>query len=232
MRRRVLHVRNFTGSYLSYDGQHLHLSQWYKKLILRLDERGNILREIDVGAEICGHTFVDGMIYVLRGEETTGGKMADRAARPGRGNTAGRRPRAHAFCESLARAQCGDLLVKPSRRERDHLLHLAVMLAERARGILHEWVQSETSAQALLRGGGFDASLRATTRRGCGSMGSSRAAARHGLTSAIRTRSRVRTEGHPFVGVQWLRENGWSEEVCRAILSHADYCRRRARDAA
>jgi putative nucleotidyltransferase with HDIG domain len=31
------------------------------------------------------------------------------------------------------------------------------------------------------------------------------------------------TEGHPFVGVRWLRENGWSEEVCRAILSHADY---------
>jgi putative nucleotidyltransferase with HDIG domain len=30
-------------------------------------------------------------------------------------------------------------------------------------------------------------------------------------------------EGHPFVGVAWLRENGWSEEVCRAILSHADY---------
>jgi predicted hydrolase (HD superfamily) len=36
--------------------------------------------------------------------------------------------------------------------------------------------------------------------------------------SATRT-----TEGHPFVGVAWLRENGWSEEVCRAILSHADY---------
>ena len=31
------------------------------------------------------------------------------------------------------------------------------------------------------------------------------------------------TEGHPFVGVAWLRENAWSEEVCRAILSHADY---------
>src|SRR6266404_3976474 len=30
-------------------------------------------------------------------------------------------------------------------------------------------------------------------------------------------------EGHPFVGVKWLRENGWSEEICRAILSHADY---------
>src|SRR5438034_6187599 len=31
------------------------------------------------------------------------------------------------------------------------------------------------------------------------------------------------TEGHPFVGVAWLREHGWSEEICRAILSHADY---------
>ncbi len=24
-------------------------------------------------------------------------------------------------------------------------------------------------------------------------------------------------------GEAWLRQNGWSEEVCRAILSHADY---------
>src|SRR5205807_3193470 len=31
------------------------------------------------------------------------------------------------------------------------------------------------------------------------------------------------TDGHPFVGVAWLRENGWSEEICHAILSHADY---------
>jgi putative nucleotidyltransferase with HDIG domain len=31
------------------------------------------------------------------------------------------------------------------------------------------------------------------------------------------------TEGHPFVAVQWLRENGWSEEICRGILSHANY---------
>src|SRR5712672_2455649 len=34
---------------------------------------------------------------------------------------------------------------------------------------------------------------------------------------------RTTAEGHPFVGVAWLRDNGWSEEVCRAILSHADY---------
>ena len=34
---------------------------------------------------------------------------------------------------------------------------------------------------------------------------------------------RSSTEGHPFVGVAWLRDDGWSEEVCRAILSHAEY---------
>jgi len=31
------------------------------------------------------------------------------------------------------------------------------------------------------------------------------------------------TEGHPFIGVAWLRQKGWGEEVRRAILSHADY---------
>src|SRR6185436_2624350 len=34
---------------------------------------------------------------------------------------------------------------------------------------------------------------------------------------------RSSTEGHPFVGVAWLRDHGWSEEATRAILSHADY---------
>jgi len=58
-----------TGSYLSYDGDHLHLSQWYKHRILKLDASGNILRVIDVGAEICGHVFIDGLIYLLRGTE-------------------------------------------------------------------------------------------------------------------------------------------------------------------
>jgi hypothetical protein len=59
----------FTGSYLSFDGEHLYLSQWYKHRILKLDATGNILRVIEVGAEICGHVFVDRSIYVLRGEE-------------------------------------------------------------------------------------------------------------------------------------------------------------------
>ena len=63
----------FTGSYLSFDGEHLYLSQWYNFRILELDAKGNILREIPIGAEISGHTFVDGLIYVLRGTEQNGG---------------------------------------------------------------------------------------------------------------------------------------------------------------
>ena len=59
----------FTGSYLSFDGEHLYLSQWYNGLVLKYDWKGNILREINVGEEICGHTFADGMMYVLRGRE-------------------------------------------------------------------------------------------------------------------------------------------------------------------
>lgn len=59
----------FTGSYLSFDGDHLYLSQWYKHRILKLEASGMILRVIDVGAEICGHVFVEGLIYVLRGTE-------------------------------------------------------------------------------------------------------------------------------------------------------------------
>lgn len=31
------------------------------------------------------------------------------------------------------------------------------------------------------------------------------------------------TEEHPSAAATWLREQGWSEEVCRAILSHANY---------
>jgi hypothetical protein len=59
----------FTGSYLGYDGEHLYLSQWYKHRILELGSDGIVLREIAIGAEKCGHFFVDGSIYVLCGAE-------------------------------------------------------------------------------------------------------------------------------------------------------------------
>jgi hypothetical protein len=59
----------FTGSYLSFDGEYYYLSQWYKGQIHQIDDSGKILRTIEVGEEICGHTFVDRTLYVLRGRE-------------------------------------------------------------------------------------------------------------------------------------------------------------------
>ncbi len=67
--RKLFACPEFTGSYLSFDGEHLYLSQWYTGQIHQVDDSGNISRTIDVGAEICGHTFVDGTLYVLRGQE-------------------------------------------------------------------------------------------------------------------------------------------------------------------
>src|SRR5437879_7686907 len=54
----------FTGSYLSFDGDHVYLSQWYKHRILKLDARGKILLVLDVCVEICGCVIVDGLILV------------------------------------------------------------------------------------------------------------------------------------------------------------------------
>ena len=96
------------------------------------------------------------------------------------------------------------------------------MLVERALDILHEWVQSESlrkhcyavadSMRHFARLENADAELWEAV----------------GLLHDMEYErypnlERNPTEGHPFVGVAWLREHGWSEEVCRAVLSHADY---------
>jgi putative nucleotidyltransferase with HDIG domain len=95
-------------------------------------------------------------------------------------------------------------------------------LADRALTILHEWVQSDS------------------LRRHCYAVADSMkhfaplSGADADLWEAVGllhdmdyerhpNQEQSPTEGHPFVGVAWLRENGWSEEVCRAILSHANY---------
>jgi putative nucleotidyltransferase with HDIG domain len=95
-------------------------------------------------------------------------------------------------------------------------------LAARAQTILHDWVQSESlrkhcyavadSMKHFAQLGGQDADL----WEAVGLL--------HDMDYEQHPNlERSATEGHPFVGVTWLRENGWSEEVCRAILSHADY---------
>src|SRR5215467_12076221 len=95
-------------------------------------------------------------------------------------------------------------------------------LAARAQTILHDWIQSESLRKhcyavadsmkhfAGLRG--EDADLWETV----GLL--------HDMDYERHPNlERSSIEGHPFVGVAWLRDHGWSEEVCHAILSHADY---------
>jgi putative nucleotidyltransferase with HDIG domain len=96
------------------------------------------------------------------------------------------------------------------------------MQAEKALGILHEWVQSESlrrhcyavadSMKHFAQSSGADADL----WEAVGLL--------HDMDYERHPNQEQRpTEGHPFVGVTWLREQGWSEQICRAILSHADY---------
>jgi len=96
------------------------------------------------------------------------------------------------------------------------------MQADKALGILHEWVQSESlrrhcyavadSMKYFAKANNADADL----WEAVGLL--------HDMDYERHpNQEQSPTEGHPFVGVAWLREQGWSEEVCRAILSHADY---------
>jgi len=54
-----------TGSQLSYDGDRLYLSQWYRKRILSLDETGRTGTTIDVPHEICGQVVAGGKFYCV-----------------------------------------------------------------------------------------------------------------------------------------------------------------------
>jgi hypothetical protein len=53
------------GSQLGWDGQRLHVSQWYPKKIIRLGSAGEAERVITVPHGICGQVFVDGCIYLV-----------------------------------------------------------------------------------------------------------------------------------------------------------------------
>ncbi len=95
-------------------------------------------------------------------------------------------------------------------------------LTSKALNILHEWVQSESlrkhcyavadSMKHFAKLRGEDADL----WEAVGLL--------HDMDYEHHPNlERSSTEGHPFIGVAWLRDHGWSEEVCRAVLSHADY---------
>src|SRR5258708_14619712 len=94
--------------------------------------------------------------------------------------------------------------------------------AERAVSILHEWDTSESLRKhcyAVADSMKHFASLRGEDADLWEAVG-----LLHDMDYERHANlERSSTEGHPFVGVTWLRDQGWSEEVCRAILSHADY---------
>ena len=99
---------------------------------------------------------------------------------------------------------------------------MADSLSERARAILHEWVQSESLRKhcyAVADSMKHLAQLRDENADLWEAVG-----LLHDMDYERHPNLEHNpTEGHPFIGVAWLREHGWSEEICRAILSHADY---------
>jgi putative nucleotidyltransferase with HDIG domain len=95
-------------------------------------------------------------------------------------------------------------------------------LAQRALALLHEWVQSESLRKHCYAVA--DSMKHFAQARGENIDLWEAVGLLHDLDYERHPNlERNPTDGHPFVGVAWLRENGWSEEVCRAILSHADY---------
>ena len=98
----------------------------------------------------------------------------------------------------------------------------AETLATQALKILHDWVQSESLRKhcyAVADSMKHFAQLRGENADLWEAVG-----LLHDMDYERHPNlERSATEGHPFVGVAWLRDQGWSEEVCRAILSHADY---------
>ncbi len=54
-----------TGSQLGYDGQRLHLSQWYNQRVLALTETGQIESSIPLPHQPCGQVIVEDRIYLI-----------------------------------------------------------------------------------------------------------------------------------------------------------------------
>src|SRR3989475_4066326 len=95
-------------------------------------------------------------------------------------------------------------------------------LSTRALSILHDWVQSESLRKhcyAVADSMRYFAQLRGADADLWEAVG-----LLHDMDYERHPNlEHSPSEGHPFVGVAWLREHGWGEETCRAILSHADY---------
>lgn len=54
-----------TGSQLSFDGEHLYVSQWYNKRILKLTESGEVAETIPSPHQICGQVIVGEYLFLM-----------------------------------------------------------------------------------------------------------------------------------------------------------------------
>src|SRR3979411_581285 len=99
---------------------------------------------------------------------------------------------------------------------------MTTALSDRALVILHEWVQSESLRKHCYAVA--DSMKHFAQMRGADVDLWEAVGLLHDMDYERHPNlEHSPTEGHPVVGEAWVRENGWSEEICRAILSHADY---------
>jgi predicted hydrolase (HD superfamily) len=103
----------------------------------------------------------------------------------------------------------------------DRAIEIERPLTPKARALLHEWVASESLRKHCEA---VSACLHYMARRDgedddlWGAVG-----LLHDMDFEKHPNLELAPDGHPFVGVAYLRDNGWGQTVCRAILSHADY---------
>jgi putative nucleotidyltransferase with HDIG domain len=94
-------------------------------------------------------------------------------------------------------------------------------LMPQSRALLYEWVQADSlrkhceAVSACMR---YFARKQGADEDLWGAVG-----LLHDMDFERHPNLELSETGHPFVGVAYLRDNGWSEEITRAILSHADY---------
>src|SRR5437868_1712101 len=96
------------------------------------------------------------------------------------------------------------------------------MLADRALALLHEWVQSDSLSRHCYAVA--DSMRHFAQLKGADADLWEAVGLLHDMDYERHpNQEQSATEGHPFVAVAWLRGHDWSEETCRAILSHASY---------
>ncbi len=95
------------------------------------------------------------------------------------------------------------------------------MLQERAHNLLYEWVEADSlrkhceAVSACMR---HFARKHGANEDVWGAVG-----LLHDMDYEQHPNMDESQTGHPYVAVAFLRKEGWGEDICRAILSHADY---------